>query len=142
MLFGGVAVLTGSLWIGYPIAVLPAIMLLLAGLYHPGALGTTLFANRAAVFLGEISYSLYLVHGILKALYDEAYRRAGLQLPGLALLGFEIALTIMVAWVVHRYIEAPCRRRIVQAFTDRKIKTVKEDVGEAAPDALLSIRSR
>ena len=37
-------------------------VLLVAGLYWQGPLGSAIFANPIAVFVGEISYALYLSH--------------------------------------------------------------------------------
>lgn len=98
-----------------PVAVvllLPAIMLLMFGLYSGGSLVEAIFANRVAVFLGEISYSIYMVHIIVAAVANHLVRLAGIA-PNIThavivLMG-ETLLTIGLAFVAYRCIEVPGR---------------------------------
>jgi peptidoglycan/LPS O-acetylase OafA/YrhL len=60
------------------VLLLPAIMLLMFGLYSGGPLVEAIFANRVAVFLGEISYSIYMVHIIVAAVANHLVRLAGI----------------------------------------------------------------
>ena len=94
------------------VLLLPAIMLLMFGLYSGGSLVEVIFANRVAVFLGEISYSIYMVHIIVAAVANHLVRLAGIA-PTVAhavivLIG-ETLLTLGLAFVVYRCIEVPGR---------------------------------
>src|SRR6202041_1125912 len=83
----------------------PAIMLLMFGLYSGGALVEAIFANRLAVFLGEISYSIYMVHILVAAVANHLIRLAGVTptIPHavMVLLG-ETLLTIGLAFMAYR----------------------------------------
>jgi peptidoglycan/LPS O-acetylase OafA/YrhL len=94
------------------ILLFPAIMLLMFGLYSGGALVEAIFANRLAMFLGEISYSIYMVHIIVAAVANHLIRLAGVTptIPHavMVLLG-ETLLTMALAFLAYRYIEVPGR---------------------------------
>jgi peptidoglycan/LPS O-acetylase OafA/YrhL len=91
---------------------LPAIMLLMLGLYSGGSLVEAIFANRGAVFLGEISYSIYMVHIIVAAVANHLVRLAGIAPTithaSMVLIG-ETLLTLGLAFVAYRCIEVPGR---------------------------------
>jgi peptidoglycan/LPS O-acetylase OafA/YrhL len=57
---------------------------------------------RVMSFLGELSYSLYLVHHVLLG----ALR----ALPGVARAPLALALAIGIAWAIHELVEKPCAR--------------------------------
>jgi peptidoglycan/LPS O-acetylase OafA/YrhL len=94
---------------------LPAIMLLLFGLYCGGLWVEAIFANRTAVFLGEISYSIYMVHIIVAAVGNHLFRLAGIA-PTVAhavlMLAVETLLTLGLSYLVYRCIEVPGRALI------------------------------
>lgn len=81
---------------------------LLAGLVameHCGALRVP----RVAVWLGELSYALYLVH---PSVIEGMHRLVGVLAPewiGAQLLHFgaNLALTLLAAALLHRYVELP-----------------------------------
>lgn len=69
------------------------------------------------VWLGGISYPLYLLHlrigtDVMAALYQRG-------VPGAAAVGLAITLVTLLAWVVHVWIETPARRALRQALTPR-----------------------
>lgn len=79
-------------------------MLLLAGCSHPrgsGHLGHYLLENPASVWLGQVSYSLYLVHWPMVALYRYRY---GLQLAPREQLMLAVA-TLVTTVMLHYGIE-------------------------------------
>jgi peptidoglycan/LPS O-acetylase OafA/YrhL len=108
------ATLAAGLAIGAPDLILyaafPALVLCLA--CNQLAVGG-IFATRLAVWLGEISYALYLLHIFLLHPLDQARAALGLLLPppaagiaaALALLAFALA----AAEVAHRLVERPAR---------------------------------
>jgi peptidoglycan/LPS O-acetylase OafA/YrhL len=72
-------------------------------------------AMRGAAFLGDISYSLYLVHFLVMAavaqigagyLTPEMFEACPI-LPRLVLLTGTICLTLPLAWLSYRYVELP-----------------------------------
>jgi peptidoglycan/LPS O-acetylase OafA/YrhL len=99
---------------------LPAIMALLFGLYRGGRLADAIFGNRVAVFLGEISYSVYLTHGFIKIASDQLVIR-GLKISPIPLMAADIFAVIAVAWIAFAVIERPGRRWIVAAVVKRLV---------------------
>ena len=70
--------------------------------------------NRPAVFLGEVSFAFYLVHQVVMRA-AEAFGPHDVDLAGAigvsaALLGVSLAL----AWLLHRLVERPARRRLLR----------------------------
>jgi len=68
---------------------------------------------RALVWVGGISYSLYLVHVPLGPPFLGAVRRFGLPFGGLFAWGWcavAIAGVIVAAWLFHRFVEKPATR--------------------------------
>jgi peptidoglycan/LPS O-acetylase OafA/YrhL len=91
---------TDNLWIYSAMAML--ILILAAG---RGPV-ITLLGIGPLVYLGEISYSLYLVHCPLREImYTVARTR---HLP----FALEIAITVAVSAAMFHYVEQPCRRLI------------------------------
>ena len=81
---------------------------LVLGAAGPTRIGRALFANRPMIFLGLISYSLYLWHyPLLEAmrtlgLIDAAHAPPGLVVPFVA-----VPLILFVAWLSYRFVERP-----------------------------------
>jgi peptidoglycan/LPS O-acetylase OafA/YrhL len=59
---------------------------------------------RAVAFIGVLSYSLYLVHGVVL----EVVRRLWKPVHGLTTLAF--AVSLLLAWTMYRLVETPCAR--------------------------------
>lgn len=64
---------------------------------------------RPIVYVGTISYGMYLYHLILLHPVDLVLRRTGLALPGLRFVGCAL-LTIAIAGLSYRYFEQPFLR--------------------------------
>ena len=76
-------------------------LLLIAGLLSNKGLGRLLFGNRVSVFLGEISYSLYLTHVLLNIVMSN-------EIVGLRLAD-KISLAICTATISYYLVERPSR---------------------------------
>lgn len=121
----------------WPVFLLPLILLVIAGLTKGGAVGNALFGNRVAVFLGEISFSIYLIHPILQIVCNQVVRRLHVPQTATAALVILLAeLVIVVAGGALGYylIEVPARRMIVakaQALSRRSVEA-EHAAGSAA----------
>ncbi|MFK9081286.1 acyltransferase family protein [Pseudomonas neuropathica] len=76
-------------------------LLIVGGLLHGKGLGNLLFGNRASVFLGDISYSLYLTHFMLGAVLPQHF--VGLTLAQ------KLAAALVIATISYYVIERPSR---------------------------------
>jgi peptidoglycan/LPS O-acetylase OafA/YrhL len=65
----------------------------------------TLLTHRTIVWVGAVSYSLYLVHWPLIVLY-----RAVWGAPGVVARGALVVVAVVVSALSHRFVEVPCRR--------------------------------
>jgi peptidoglycan/LPS O-acetylase OafA/YrhL len=66
-------------------------------------------AGRTALWLGAISYALYLSHFFLWILFKIAFVGDPANVPPLAIAGY-VALTLAVSHALHRWVELPGRR--------------------------------
>jgi peptidoglycan/LPS O-acetylase OafA/YrhL len=62
--------------------------------------------SRAAVFIGLLSYSLYLLHLAVLLGIARALPEAGLLVQG----GLSLAISVALAWVIYITVEKPCAR--------------------------------
>jgi peptidoglycan/LPS O-acetylase OafA/YrhL len=86
---------------------------LVACVYFDAPIATALFGNRVVHHLGEISYSLYLLHplflGVAGHFESVAAARFGFGFP-FAFIVFGIASTWLAAYASYRFLELPGRR--------------------------------
>jgi peptidoglycan/LPS O-acetylase OafA/YrhL len=112
-----------------PFLLLLLILLVIAGLANGGVIGKALFGNRVAVFLGEISFSIYLIHPILQTACNQVVRTLHVpQSPVVAMLILLVELGVVVAGGALGYylVEVPARRAIVakaQAWRNRTVES-------------------
>lgn len=90
---------------------LPAVLgtaLVIHAVHSSSALGTigAWLGSRPMAFIGRISYSLYLWHWPLLALY----RASHIDPPGLPVRISIIALAFILAWLSYQFVEQPWRR--------------------------------
>jgi peptidoglycan/LPS O-acetylase OafA/YrhL len=112
------AVLLPNLNTGWHIVGLPLFEVACAGLIAAAASGsslTTALLWRPLVFLGKISYSLYLWHFMLLWAFTPRY--AMIALP----------IAVACAWLSYRFVEQPFRRRRAKP-TGEPIESVPEPV--------------
>jgi peptidoglycan/LPS O-acetylase OafA/YrhL len=116
--FGGVAVLT-QLGSNYEFLLLPLVSLSIYSLCVGSSLGKVIFGNRIVVFLGEISYSIYLMH-------------ATVYFVGSFVVGnTDFSSTVANAWIIliiyvssvlilstasFYLVERPSRRALISAY--------------------------
>jgi peptidoglycan/LPS O-acetylase OafA/YrhL len=103
------------------LSVLLAPVLVLAALHCPGA--SLVFSNRPALFLGRISYSLYMTHALVSIVgislwLKEAPLHFGID-PTTQLASWLCFLAAVVAalvfgWLTFRFIEVPFRKTILR----------------------------
>jgi len=90
---------------GYP-ALSVVTALTLVGLLHHGVVGGVMSA-RPIVALGELSYSLYLVHWPVMSIMSRD--RTGIE--GIGLAALQLTASLAASTVLHLAIERPLRRR-------------------------------
>ncbi|MEQ1840838.1 MAG: acyltransferase family protein, partial [Verrucomicrobiales bacterium] len=117
-LAGLLMILAASVWFSHetpfpgPWALLPclgAILVILSGLGEKATLPQRILSSRPFVFVGLISYSLYLVHWpvLVFSGYQEQY--SGKAMTGWGTAGL-LALIFLGGWLSWRVVEKPFRR--------------------------------
>jgi peptidoglycan/LPS O-acetylase OafA/YrhL len=93
-----------------------SVFIIAAATQHSGPV-PRLLAWRPLVYLGIISYGVYLYHWPIFLWFDED----STSLEGLPLFGLRLAITFGVAWLSFHYLETPIRRGVKPgANLDRK----------------------
>ena len=95
---------------------LPAVMLLMLGLYAGGTLTDRIFGNRVSVFLGEISYSIYMLHIFVVIAANQLTRRLHIHSPmnARSIVAAEIIVTIAASYLAYVLIESPARAALTR----------------------------
>ena len=127
----GVALLLAAVWFasvnGGRLAdagILLAVALMIFGLARADGIFSRLLATRVCIFLGEISYSIYLVHGIVQRLVKVAlpaskFAAAPLTVrTGIWLADF--ALILLAAMLLYFVVEHPARGWLRRKFSRRQ----------------------
>ncbi|MBL1102129.1 acyltransferase [Streptomyces sp. 205] len=70
----------------------------------------SLLRTSPAVFLGEISYAMYLVHGMTLALVVLPLK--GQEWNGIAIFPVALPLVVLASWLLYLGVERPCMRRL------------------------------
>ena len=94
------------------VCILPAAVLIAAAALSDSTGRRTVFSHRTMVWLGEISFAFYLVHWVVLA---SVRKWLGTQLfstpAAVGLILGQIALAVLLAWVVYTFFENPIVRR-------------------------------
>jgi peptidoglycan/LPS O-acetylase OafA/YrhL len=102
--------------------VVPVLAMLIYALAGAQGRIAYLFGNDAVVHLGEISYSIYMVHALVGLVTNQLTRRvlpgglAGKWSLGFPLLVFELLVVVLSAQVLYSYIELPARTGLRARF--------------------------
>ena len=137
--------LLAALWFGpalgkltFVVAQTLTIGLLILGLSRADGIVSRLFATRVCVFLGEISYSIYLIHGVVLRMLKiamPAAKFASASLPVRAgLLCADAAAVLLAAMLLHFAVERPARNWLRRKFARTNPKaegTVKDSHRQA-----------
>ncbi len=102
----------GSLWL-----LVPAVMVLLAGLHAGGAVTNRLFGNRMLIDLGDASYSIYLLQTFVLIAAKQVCQR--LHVPDTAAARVAIPIAVLLAaagtgLLCFRYLEEPLRQAVLR----------------------------
>jgi peptidoglycan/LPS O-acetylase OafA/YrhL len=123
----GVVMLLFALAIGtvlpqyvFLILILFSVSLLILGVTYRGGIPAYALSSRPIIFLGEISYSIYLIHGVvlrlLKIILPAArFEHAPLFLR-LAVVFGNFAAVILAAILLYYFVENPARRWLRRRF--------------------------
>jgi peptidoglycan/LPS O-acetylase OafA/YrhL len=90
-------------------AVLPLLLAIVWLTAAPGRWVGALLSHPVALFLGRISFALYIAHFPLIKLL-EGYRPSGRGLAALGFSGLVAAICLAAAWLLCRFVEEPMRR--------------------------------
>lgn len=119
----------------------PAVCGLLFGLTRPGPMGRLLFENRYAVFWGERSYSIYMLHAVVQIWCNLALLHFGAEhLPAAAawaLLVAEAGMVLLASNCAYGWIEVPMRRHVRTLLEGGLPALQRNRVGEAAQERTL-----
>ena len=88
-------------------ALIPCVGACLALLFSPGTIVGRILSSYPLLRIGTISFSLYLVHQPIFALY----RTFKAPEPGLFTLGVLVLLAVAISVLLWRYLEIPCQSR-------------------------------
>lgn len=97
----------------------PAYAVLIVVLALSKGLVSRLLSNRVIVYLGEVSFSFYLVHQIILRWYAEHTALFG-EVSSAGRLAFVTAASLGVSMAIYHAVEMPMRRVIVQGWRSRK----------------------
>ena len=103
-------------------------MMLILGCALPSKTAGRLFGNRIIVFLGNISFSIYLVHifvrGCLLVVIDRIHINTGDWMAKLIVCLVFLPLVSLTAFLTWRFVERPTHefaRRHAREFTSRTL---------------------
>lgn len=95
-------------------------------------IGKLAFLNlKPLLFLGKISYSLYLIHQYIGLHLIETFKNAGMNVYAAILLCISICVT--AAWIITKYIEIPAVRLIRSQYSKMPEKAVGRAVQKEEP---------
>jgi peptidoglycan/LPS O-acetylase OafA/YrhL len=104
---------------------LPAILALMLALYAGGRWIDRVFGNRPIVWLGEISYSIYMVHVFVLIAANQVLRRFTIEpstAHALLIVGLELTATLMAGYVGYRFVECPARAALARRLTRQRLQ--------------------
>jgi peptidoglycan/LPS O-acetylase OafA/YrhL len=114
----GIALLVSACLIdgGYLVLAAPAIAITLVGLYVGGPISDVIFGNRLAIFVGKISYSIYMLQLFVQMAANQMVRHLHIQYTprnALMLLFGELGVAILAGCAAYYLLEEPLRLRLL-----------------------------
>ncbi len=82
-----------------------------------------LLSLKAMVYLGEVSYAVYMVHWVVRVVLRAVAERLGILdaiPPGLVVASY-VAVTMVAAIVLYHFVERPWRRRLRRMLAPRVV---------------------
>lgn len=102
---------------------LPAIMVILTGLFFGGRLTNSIFGNWLAVKLGEASYSIYLCQGLVHIVTGVVLGSFGADLHhSFTASALAVVCAILTGMLAFHFVEEPARFRLLRFFGRRMIQ--------------------
>lgn len=80
---------------------------------------------KAIVYLGEVSYAVYMVHWVVRVAVRAAAEKAGVLEsipPGLVVTAY-VTVTMLAAILLYHFVERPGRKRLRRMLTPRETKS-------------------
>ena len=96
----------------FRVFLLPMILLFIVGLSTEERIVSAFFSNRLSVFLGEISYSIYMCHAIVLWFSYPVCERLNLQYTpatGMFVVTVYLLVVLLSAYLLYIFVERPCR---------------------------------
>jgi len=93
----------------------PAYALLIVILHSSRGAFSAMLASRPLTYLGEVSFSFYLVHQVVIRKYADSPTIFS-KLPPLLQLGIVAVISLVVAMAIFHLIETPSRKGLVRAW--------------------------
>ena len=106
---------------GFDAYTIPAFALMILSAAQNRGLAKKILNTKLLIFVGDISYSLYMSHFLLREFIGRSWRvifgkniweEEFTVLESWLALIFQLGLTILFAWIVYTWIERPCQNRI------------------------------
>jgi peptidoglycan/LPS O-acetylase OafA/YrhL len=112
---------------------IPLFALLIVALANGSDWLSTGLAVRPLVYLGEISYAVYMLHWVARVVVRTGLARAGLldSLPAPVIVAAYFALTMVAAVLLYHFVERPGRRTL-RRLADR-VPRARARVKDVAP---------
>ena len=95
---------------------LPLYPVFILGLTRSGSRTVYLLSAPPLVFLGDISYSVYLIHPLVLLIIQFALHRLQLDKCVIALIGLTLIATIACSFLSYSYLEKPLGIRLRRAL--------------------------
>ncbi len=121
---------------GVEIWLLPCVSAFYLGLMARGPLSEAILGNRPVVFLGEISYAIYMVHLLVRIVSNAIMKKVDFEpSTGLAvtLLSVQIAAAIGLAAAAYYLVEKPAREWVRRALARSRGASGTPAAGNEAP---------
>ncbi len=127
----------GKMWfiVGNSNVIFVALFILVIALGRGGI--SSFLSKRTFVFLGEISFSIYLLHQILMRVYS-FYLEKFIELPVGVVFCYFIVLTFLGSYLLSETVEKPCQKFILSWGKCGGLNQLKRDMFNRRTGLLLS----